>query len=80
MKWQTKDGRLSAELSFKDQTTLAEYLLMVAKLSDEIGHHADMEIRYNKLVLSLYTHDVNAITEKDIELSKKLSELTEALQ
>ena len=66
MQWQNKDGRLIAEITFKDQT---------AQHSDAVGHHADMEIHYNRLRLSLYTHDANAITEKDHELAKKLQEL-----
>ena len=75
MQWQNKDGRLTAELSFEHQTALAEYVLKAAKISDKMGHHADMEINYNKLFLSLYTHDENAITDKDYALARKLEEL-----
>lgn len=75
MQWQNKDGRLITEITFKDQTELAKYVLKAAHHSDAIGHHADMEIQYNRLRLSLFTHDANAITEKDHQLAKKLLEL-----
>ena len=75
MQWQNKDGRLTTEITFTDQTELAAYVLKAAQHSDAVGHHADMEIHYNRLRLSLYTHDANAITEKDHELAKKLQEL-----
>ena len=75
MQWQNKDGRLTTEITFKDQAELAEYVLKAAQYSDAVGHHADMEIHYNRLRLSLFTHDANAITEKDHDLAKKLQEL-----
>lgn len=75
MQWQNKDGRLKAEVVFKNQTELAEFVLKAARYSDEVGHHSDMEIRYNRLFLSLYTHDEDRITEKDHALAGKLSEI-----
>lgn len=75
MNWQNKNGSLTIEFSFKNQTALAEYVLKVAKYSDKVGHHADMKIHYNKLKLSVYTHDENCITAKDYDLIRELDNL-----
>lgn len=80
MQWQNKNGRLHAEIIFKDQTELAEFVLAAAKYSDNVNHHADMEIHYNRLKLSLFTHDEDAITEKDLVLSEKLNEILKSIQ
>ena len=75
MQWEHKNGKLTTKITFQDQTKLAEYMLKVAQYSDAVEHHADMEINYNQLTISLYTHDTQMITEKDYKLAKKLQEL-----
>jgi 4a-hydroxytetrahydrobiopterin dehydratase len=33
-------------------------------------HHPDIMIRYNKVTLTLTTHDAGGLTEKDFELAR----------
>ena len=75
MNWVSVDNRIEKEFKFKNQTELAGFVLKVAKLSDEQNHHADMQIRYNVLVLSLTSHDVGAVTVRD----HKMAELIDAV-
>jgi len=64
--WEQIDNALVRHLAFENQTELAEFVLEVAKYSDEVGHHADMQIsEYRKLKLSITTHDQNKVTERD---------------
>lgn len=74
--WERTDTALVREFVFENQTELAEFVLLVAKYSDEVNHHADMQIsECGKLRLSITTHDENGLTEKDFEWAKKLNEL-----
>jgi 4a-hydroxytetrahydrobiopterin dehydratase len=73
--WETSDYGIETTLEFKNQTTLAEFVLRLARHSDAVQHHADMDIRYNILKLRVYTHDAGAVTEKDHELCRKIEEL-----
>ncbi|MBL4861843.1 MAG: 4a-hydroxytetrahydrobiopterin dehydratase [Crocinitomicaceae bacterium] len=72
MSWHSIDDRLEKEMVFENQTQLAEFVLKVAKLSDEQNHHADMQIRYNVLELWLISHDVGKVTKRDHELAKMI--------
>ncbi len=72
MNWNTSDQGIQATLEFENQTELAEFVLKLARLSDAMQHHADMDIRYNKLHLNIFTHDENAITEKDETLCREI--------
>ncbi|MCH2223618.1 MAG: 4a-hydroxytetrahydrobiopterin dehydratase [Crocinitomicaceae bacterium] len=66
MNWEEIDGAMQRSYSFKTQTDLAEFVLKVAKASDELDHHANMIVSdCNKLLLEITTHDSNCLTEKD---------------
>ena len=75
MNWNKSEQGIQATLIFEDQTTLTEFVLKLAKISDAIQHHADMDIRYNKLYLKIITHDAKAITEKDEALCREIENL-----
>jgi 4a-hydroxytetrahydrobiopterin dehydratase len=71
MNWNILDNKLIKEISFKNQTELAEFLLKVAKLADENDHHPDVEIyQCSRLRLKLFTHTENGISELDRKLAK----------
>ena len=73
MNWNIVDNKLEKEFNFKSQTHLAEFLLKVAKIADELDHHPDAEIyQCSKLRLKLFTHSENAISDLDRELANKI--------
>lgn len=75
MNWNTTTTGIKGEIAFKDQTELAAFVLRLAKVSDELQHHADMDIRYNKLYLNVFTHDKQDVTDKDRDLCKEIEKL-----
>ncbi|MFK7785138.1 MAG: 4a-hydroxytetrahydrobiopterin dehydratase [Crocinitomicaceae bacterium] len=73
--WRNTGKELVRDFVFENQTELAEFVLMVAKYSDKVGHHADMYIsEYRKLRVSISTHDENKLTEKDVGWAKAINE------
>ena len=55
-----------------------EFVNKVGYYSEKMKHHPDFEIRYNKVKLIITTHDKgNKVTEKDIELAKKINSFDE---
>lgn len=75
MSWKQNDKSLYKEFTFDNQTELAQCLLLIAKHSDQVNHHADMEIVYNRLSISITTHETGGLTEKDFELSNAIDAL-----
>jgi len=47
----------------------------VGLLAESCNHHPDMTIQWNKVTLSLTTHDSGGITSKDFELAKRVNSL-----
>jgi len=42
-----------------------------ARLAEKAWHHPDIDIRWNKVTLTLTTHSGGGLTEKDFALAKK---------
>ena len=78
MSWKKNDENLEKQFVFKNQTELAEAVLVLARHSDEIGHHADLQIHDNRLNVSITTHDAGGLTEKDYTLAKVIDGLFES--
>lgn len=75
--WENTDKALVRQFVFSNQTELAEFVLLVAKYSDEVNHHADMQIsECRKLRLSITTHDdQNQLTPLDFDWAKGLNDI-----
>ena len=46
-----------------------------ADLADQLQHHPDIMVRYNKVTLTVSTHDAGGITEKDFALAESVDGL-----
>lgn len=76
MTYRIIDGKLVWNIQMKDQTEAAELALKIAQLADQAGHHPDMLLhKWNQLRIELYSHDVNAVTDKDHALAKEIENL-----
>jgi len=61
---------------FDDFMQGIRFLNKVAGLAERMNHHPDVSIRYNKVRLSLTTHDEGGLTIKDFNLARKINPLT----
>jgi 4a-hydroxytetrahydrobiopterin dehydratase len=71
--WTLKDGALTREWVFKAFAEAMAFVNHVASIAEEAGHHPDIDIRYNKVRLSLVSHDLGGITGRDAALATRLS-------
>ena len=44
----------------------------VAELAEAADHHPDIDIRYNRVKLTLSTHSAGGVTEKDFALARAI--------
>ena len=58
-----------------DFNTGAALVTEIAKVADEANHHPDVDLRYPHLTVSLKSHDVGALTARDVRLARRISEL-----
>jgi 4a-hydroxytetrahydrobiopterin dehydratase len=73
--WRKVLNKLIVRFETGDFNTGAALVVKIAEAADEVNHHPDVDLRYPHLTVSLLSHDVDAITPRDIRLARKISEL-----
>jgi 4a-hydroxytetrahydrobiopterin dehydratase len=71
--WNFKDGKLIREWAFKDFIQAMAFVNRVATLAEAAGHHPDIDIRYNHVVLGLVSHDAGGVTQRDASMATQLT-------
>ena len=72
----THDGdEISRAWQFRDFGDAMIFVNRVAELAQTHEHHPDILIRYNKVALTLTTHDANGLTNKDFFLAQQIDDL-----
>ncbi|MDJ0599544.1 MAG: 4a-hydroxytetrahydrobiopterin dehydratase [Crocosphaera sp.] len=73
--WIEKDGKLHRQLQFNSFVEAFGFMSSVALVAESMGHHPEWCNVYNRVTIDLTTHDAGGITNKDLELAKKVNEL-----
>lgn len=73
--WQVVNQELKRTFKFNDFIEAIAFVNQLVQPAESLGHHPDISISYNKVIISLTTHDAGGLTEKDFELAQALSAL-----
>ncbi len=73
--WNTIDGKLTREWTFKDFSEAFAFMTRVALLAEKSDHHPAWSNVYNKLTIQLWSHDKQAITDRDHAMAKAIDAL-----
>jgi 4a-hydroxytetrahydrobiopterin dehydratase len=72
--WNLDSGKLVRDWSFEDFVQAMIFVNHVAQIAESVGHHPDIDIRYNKVRLSLISHDAGGITDRDARMAEHLQQ------
>jgi 4a-hydroxytetrahydrobiopterin dehydratase len=67
--WSVADGQITRTFEFADFNESMGFVTRVAMEAEKANHHPDIDIRWNKVTLTLSTHSEGGLTEKDLELA-----------
>ncbi len=68
-----KDAKkISKEYKFQDFIGAINFVERVADVAEMEGHHPDIHIHYNKVLLELWTHSIGGLSENDFILATKI--------
>lgn len=74
------DGKvISKQYKFKDFVQSLQFVNFVGVSAESVNHHPDIDIRYDKVTLSLTTHDSGGITLSDIELAAAADDYADSI-
>ena len=74
--WQIiENKKIRREFIFKDFKESVAFVIKVAALAENEGHHPDIYIFYNKVTLELSTHAISGLSENDFILAVKIDKI-----
>ena len=68
----TNDEReaLNKEFIFDNFNSAFSFMTMIALKADQLNHHPEWSNVYNRVNITITTHDVKGMSDKDIEIGK----------
>ena len=73
--WKKQGATITRTYAFKNFPSAIRFVNRVANLAEAAWHHPDIDIRWNKVTLTLTTHDASGLTRKDFALARQFDRL-----
>lgn len=73
--WERQEQTLHQTRTFKDFVAAIAFVNKLVSPAEALGHHPDISISYNKVSITLTTHDAGGLTALDFQLAQTISEL-----
>lgn len=74
-KWSWADEEITRTFEFGDFAESMGFVTRVALAAEKADHHPDIDVRWNKVTLTLSTHSAGGLTEKDLSLADQIDGL-----
>ncbi len=73
--WEYNEGAIHTTIEFKDFKDTFSVMTRIAFEAELQSHHPDWTNVYNKLQISLTTHDAGGVTENDFNLALAIDQI-----
>ena len=75
--WDYDEARdaITRSFTFDDFPAAFAFMVRVALLADKADHHPEWSNVYNRVAITLTTHDAKGVTHLDIELAEAMNKL-----
>jgi 4a-hydroxytetrahydrobiopterin dehydratase len=73
--WERRGSTITRTVERKDFVAAMGFVMSVAVLAERADHHPDIDIRWNKVTLTLTTHSAGGLTGKDFALARSIDAL-----
>ncbi len=73
--WTEMNGEIQRTFQFDNFIESMKFVNAVAQVAEQDQHHPDILIRYDKVTLTVSTHDAGGITDKDFALAGTVNAL-----
>jgi 4a-hydroxytetrahydrobiopterin dehydratase len=75
--WIMEGSSIHKEFKFKSFTGAFGFMTQVALEAEKLNHHPEWKNVYNKVTITLSTHDAGGLTELDFKLAKLIDKIFE---
>jgi 4a-hydroxytetrahydrobiopterin dehydratase len=74
--WSVEGKELKCVKTFGGFVEAVDFVNKLVEPAESAAHHPDLAISYNKVTITLTTHDSGGLTEKDFAMAKEISSLS----
>ncbi len=75
--WSIEQGcHLTRTFKFKDFVEALAFVNRVGAMAEQQGHHPDLHLSWGQVVVEIWTHKINGLTECDFVFAAKVDELS----
>ena len=75
LNWTREGNSIVTTSVHKDFAAALAWVNRVGELAEARNHHPDIAISWNKVTLTLSTHDAGGLTRADLDLARAIDEL-----
>jgi len=76
--WKQNGKAIERLFQFENFVKAMEFVNRIAEAAEAVNHHPDILISYNKVTLTLVSHDSGGVTQRDIKMAGRINELSPA--
>lgn len=73
--WSLQDNVIQRQCKFKDFIAAVQFVNRLVEPAEAAGHHPDLTVSYNRVGVTLTTHDAGGLTQKDFDLAQQIDRL-----
>jgi 4a-hydroxytetrahydrobiopterin dehydratase len=66
------DKKITKEFKFKSYPDTIAFVNRAALIAQDEGHHPDLHVFYSNVIVDLWTHAINGLSENDFILAAKI--------
>jgi len=74
--WSVQGKAIERTFEFPNFVEAMGFVNRLAEAAEAVNHHPDITINYNKVKLSLTSHDSGGVTQRDLRMAGKINELS----
>lgn len=73
--WSQRGGKLHREFTFENFVQAWGFMSSCALVAEAMNHHPEWANVWNRVTVDLMSHDAGGITQNDIELARRMSQI-----
>jgi 4a-hydroxytetrahydrobiopterin dehydratase len=73
--WSRQGDAIVRQFTFEDFKGSVDFVNRITAPAEEMNHHPDLEISWNKVDVRLSTHSQGGLTSNDFELAQQIEDL-----
>jgi 4a-hydroxytetrahydrobiopterin dehydratase len=73
--WKVVKGKLCKKFEFDSYKDVLDFVNKVGEIAEEQNHHPDMIVKYNEVIVTMFDHDKNKISDRCYKFTNAVDEM-----